>query len=116
MEKEKEDLKKQKQELKTGGSSDLEVRQAFIYRENYFSMLSETYSNLEGYDILVNYLKSIGNPVRFYELIRNLEHGEKFKDISYMYEASPFQKTLNAYLEALGLNKDTEEVETKEGE
>ena len=94
----------------------MEVRRAFIYRENYFSMLNETYSNLEGYEKLVNYLKTIENPVKFYNVIKNLEQGEKFKDISYMYEATPFQRTLNLYLKILGLDKDSEEVEVKEGE
>ena len=91
------------------------MRRAIVYRENYFSMLSETYSNLEGYDKLINYLKSIENPIAFYETIKNLESGEKLKDISYMYEATPFQRTLNYYLEVLGLTAD-EEIETKEGE
>lgn len=105
-----------KARIENWGSSDLEVRQAFIYRQNYFTMLSKTYSNLEGYDVLVKYLQSIENPVKFYELIKALEQGEKFKDISYMYDATPYQRTLNLYLESLGLNKNTVEYETKVGE
>lgn len=91
------------------------MRRAIIYRENYFSMLSETYSNLDGYDKLLNYLKGIENPITFYETIKNLESGEKLKDISYMYEATPYQRTLNYYLLELGLNEE-DEVEAKEGE
>lgn len=101
--------------IENWGSMDFEMRRAIVYKENYLRMFTETYVGLSNYDKVLARLKSIENPIQFYNILKKLEEGEKLKDISFMYEATPFQETLNKL--ALNLGMEIEDSETiEEGE
>ena len=105
--------------MRIGGSADFEMRRAITYAENYFEMLTKKYSNLDNYDLLIERLKKIDNPLEMYEALKKLESGEKYKDISYMYDATPYQLTLNSLLNELGVEVETDsevDEEFEEGE
>lgn len=91
------------------------MRRAIIYKENYLEMFTKTYVGLSNYDKVLAKLKSIENPIQFYNILKKLEEGEKLKDISFMYESTPYQETLNKLALNLGLEiEDSETIE--EGE
>ena len=101
--------------IENWGSADFEMRRAIIYQQNYFQMLEATYSGLENYDLVLEKLKSISNPLDFYNKLSKIESGEKLKDISFMYTNQPFQANLNRLAIELGIEiEDSEEIE--EGE
>lgn len=112
----KERFQKAKARIENWGSSDFEMRRAIIYRENYFTMLSKTYINVDNYEELIKKLKAIKNPLQFYEVIKKLESGEKYKDITFMYDATPYQQTLNGMLDELGVDVEVDSETIEEGE
>lgn len=115
-EKQKERFEKAKARIENWASSDFEMRRAITYANNYFEMLTKKYSNLENYDLLMNRLKKIDNPLEMYEVLKKLESGEKYKDISYMYDATPYQRTLNSLLNELGVELEVDSETIEEGE
>lgn len=83
------------------GRSDYSYKKAIIYRENYFTMLKETFEGLPNYQILIDYLnKNYSNPVEFWEFIKDYE---LYKDIEYMYTLSDQENRLNRMLDELGI-------------
>lgn len=114
--KQKEKFEEAKARIENWGSSDFEMRRAIVYRENYYSMIEKTYSSLENYEQLKKLLDSIENPLDFYETLKALESGEKLKDISFMYEATPFQRTLNKLISELSENPEVDSETSEEGE
>lgn len=52
--------------------SDRELRRAIIWRENYYKRL-ESLKNFDNYDLLINKLDSISNPVKMYEYVSQSE-------------------------------------------
>ena len=112
--KRKERFNEAKARIENWGSSDFEMRQAIVYRENYFEMFTKTYSLIDGFDLVFNKLKQISNPLEFYRVLSKLDNGEQLKDISFMYEAQPYQRNLKKLAEGLGVNLD--DVENKDDE
>lgn len=58
--------------IKYLGVSDWSLRKATIYRENYLKAI-ESISGFKNYDILLQKLKSISNPISFFEFIQQNE-------------------------------------------
>ena len=112
----KEIFEEAKVRIENWASADFEMRRAIIYRENYFKMLKERYEGLDNYDKVVEALKKIQNPITFYEKLKNFESGEQLKDITFMYENTPYQENLNKLAISLGIEIEDEDVVTKEGE
>lgn len=78
-------LKSSKEQIYKQGRSDYELWKAIIYKKNYLSMLKQSYSNYEDFELLYDYLDDISNPLDFYEFI---EDNEFLKDITLMYDAN----------------------------
>lgn len=64
------------------GSSDFKMIKSIIFRENFMKAV-ETYSNLDGYDLLIKKLNRMKNPINFYKLIKN---SDVFSDIFLYYK------------------------------
>ena len=113
----KELFEEAKARIENWGSADFEMRRAILYRDNYLTMLQKEYSEMEGYEEVVKYLKSIMNPIDVYKKLKSLESGEKLKDITFMYSTSQAQSIFNKLIEELGIDIETEDSELiEEGE
>ena len=64
------------------GSSDYKMIKSIIFKENFMKAV-ETYSNLDGYDLLIKKLNRLKNPINFYNLIKN---SDVFSDIFLYYK------------------------------
>lgn len=95
------------------GSSDYEIRQALLYRENYLKMF-EQFKNSEYYEAIVKKIKSYENPLTFFNKIKSLTYGEYLADIKYMYDSKQAELILGQMAEELGIK--TEDIDIKEGE
>ena len=63
------DFERVKERALTLGNLDIEIKKAMNYRKNYLEAL-EQMSGYKNYDILINKLNKIKNPIKFYEYIR----------------------------------------------
>lgn len=95
------------------GSSDYEVRQALLYRDNYLKMF-EQFKNSEYYDVIVKKIKSYENPITFYNKISSLSYGEYIRDIKFMYDSKQAELILGQVASELGI--ETEDIDIEEGE
>lgn len=95
------------------GSADYETRRALLYKENYLKMF-EQFKNSPYYEAIVKKIKSYGNPVTFYNKIRNLTYGEYLADIKYMYDSAQAELILKQMAEELGV--EVEDIDIEEGE
>lgn len=86
------------------GVSDYEMKKAITYRENYLQEL-EKYKNFQNYEKLEEKLKSITNPVAFYDFMSNTE---LTKDLTYQSDQAYTQEEFNRFLNDLGI--ETEDV------
>lgn len=64
------------------GSSGYKMIKSIIFRENFMKAV-ETYSNLDGYNILMKKLNRTRNPINFYNLIKE---SDVFSDIFLYYK------------------------------
>ena len=110
------EFKNLKRRLKTSGTSDYTMKKAITYKENYLNMI-EIYSNFDNYDKLITKLKSIQNPIDFYNFVSK---NELLSDITYMYEMDGsgiigvnVQEGFNNMLESVGIDieEDYEDIE-----
>ncbi len=76
------EYKRIKIRLEDLGSSDFKMIKSIIFRENFMKAV-ETYSNLEGYDLLMKKLNRTRNPINFYNLI---SESDVFSDIFLYYK------------------------------
>lgn len=104
-----------KARIENYGSQDYEIRVAETYKDNYLRMLKETFEGVKGYRKLVSKIKSM-NPITFYNKLKNMEQGEKVKDIRFMYDTSEYQEMFNLLLSEFDLDIYIEDVEFEEGE
>lgn len=95
------------------GSSDYEVRQALLYRENYLKMF-EQFKNSEYYEAIVKKIKSYENPLTFFNKIKSLSYGEYLADIKYMYDSKQAELILGQMAEELGI--EVQDLDIEEGE
>lgn len=84
------------------GSSDYEIRQALLYRDNYLKMF-EQFKNSEYYEAIVKKIKSYENPITFYNKISSLTYGEYIRDIKFMYDSKQAELILGSMAEELGI-------------
>lgn len=75
------------------GKSDYDLWRASIFRENFMNSLEEmsTYNN---YNILYNKLKSIKNPIQFYNYVKQ---SETLLDLFLFYKEKATAQTLGGY-------------------
>lgn len=104
-----EDLERMKIRLKFFGSSDTEMRKAIVYRENYMKEM-EKYQNFQNYDKLLEKMKSIKNPLQFYNHIKD---NLLVSDLTYQSDEYYSQSQFDEFLEMWGvrLTKKIEETE-----
>lgn len=95
------------------GSSDYEIRQALLYRENYLKMF-EQFKNSEYYEAIVKKIKSYENPLTFFNKIKSLSYGEYLADIKYMYDSKQAELILGQMAEELGI--EVQDIDVEEGE
>lgn len=76
------EYKRIKIRLEDLGSSDFKMIKSIIFQENFMKAV-ETYSNLEGYDLLMKKLNRTRNPINFYNLISK---SDVFSDIFLYYK------------------------------
>lgn len=107
------EFKKTVSTIENIGSSDYEIRQALLYRENYLKMF-EQFKNSEYYEAIVKKIKSYENPLTFFNKIKSLSYGEYLADIKYMYDSKQAELILGQMAEELGIK--TEDIDIEEGE
>ena len=64
------------------GSGGYKMIKSIIFRENFMKAV-ETYSNLDGYNLLMKKLNRTRNPINFYNLIKE---SDTFSDIFLYYK------------------------------
>lgn len=82
------------------GKLDLSMYRSIIYRQNYMKVL-ERYSHLDNYNLLIDKLNSIKNPISFYEFMKN--GTELTEDLFYQSDQHYTQQAFNSYIESLGI-------------
>lgn len=83
-----------KKTIKFQGSSDYTMKKAIVYRENYLNVL-ERYENFDNYDKLMEKLKSINNPVKFFDYVSKNELTE---DLYYQSNNFYSQQEFNRFV------------------
>lgn len=91
------------------GRYDYSMRKAIVFRENYIKVM-EKYRNFDNYDLLMNKLKSITNPLKFYEFV---SADEITIDLNLQSQQVYAQQAFNSFLIRLGFN-NIDDVITKE--
>lgn len=94
-----------KNRIQTTGTSDYTMRKAIVYRENYIKEM-EKYSHLDNYDKLMNRLKAIKNPLKFFEYVSK---NELIQDLTYQSDQYYSQRDFNKFISNFGIDiKDNE--------
>lgn len=94
------DLTLAKRRIQSAGVSDLKMKQAINYRNNYMKEM-EKYQNFENYDKLEAYLKKLSNPLSFYNKLESID--EKIVDLTYQSMQFYTQEEFNSFLNTLGI-------------
>ena len=96
------DFKRQKQNLKSTGTSDYQMKRSITYKKNYIENMKK-YSHLKNYEILKNKMESFVNPFDFYEYVKDKE---LIKDLTYQSDEYYTQEEFNEFLKDWGLEID----------
>lgn len=89
------DFNRLKKSIRFQGSSDYMMKKSIVYRENYINEM-EKYKNFENYEKLMDKLKSITNPIKFYEFVSK---NELTKDLTYQSDEFYSQIEFNRFVE-----------------
>lgn len=100
------EFKMLKERIKKTGVSDFEMKKAITYRENYLKVL-EKYSHYDNYELLMNKLKSIVNPIAFFNYVSETE---LTVDLTYQSEEYYTQENFNGFIESLGITIENDSV------
>lgn len=84
------------------GASDYEMKKAIIYREKYLKEM-EKYSHFENYDELMKKLKSILNPLKFFEFV---SQNELTQDLTYQSDQYYSQQEFNRFVEMFEIESE----------
>lgn len=87
------DFKRSLKMLKNSASGDRELKKALIWKENFYEHL-ETLSGYEHYDLLINELEKIKNPIKLYEF---MSQSEIFKDFFLWYKDKATSNTIAGF-------------------
>lgn len=87
------ELKRSLQVLKNNASGDRDLRKALIWKQNFYENL-ETLSGYEHYDLLMNELEKIKNPIKLYEF---MSQSEILKDFFLWYKDKATSNTLAGF-------------------
>lgn len=102
------EFKKLKSRIVTSGVSDLEMKRSIIFKQNYLKTM-EKYSHLDNYDLLMNKLRSIQNPIAFFNFVSATE---LTVDLTYQSEEYYTQEYFNSFIESLGIDLQEDSVST----
>ena len=97
------DFKRSLQTLKNSARSDREVRAAIVWRTNYLKRV-ESLKNFENYDIFVEAIKKVKNPIKLYEMI------EKSEILNDLFLWTDTDKILNPSTQTYGGFKSDQEA------
>ena len=78
---------------------DLKMKRSIVYRENYIKEMKK-YSHFDNYELLMEKLNSIKNPINFYEFV---SQNEFTGDLTWQSDQYYTQEAFNAYLQDLGI-------------
>ena len=95
-----------KNRIQTTGTSDYAMRKAIVYRENYIKEM-EKYSHLDNYDKLMNTLKAIKNPLKFFEYVSK---NELTQDLTYQSDEFYSQEAFNSFVQDFGIEINEDSV------
>ena len=101
----KGELKRLKNRIKNIGSSDYEMRKAIIFRENYLNNMKK-YENFDNYDKLMEKLKSIKNPLAFFDYV---SQNEITQDLTYQSDQYYTQREFDKFIEDFGIDLNGDE-------
>lgn len=93
------ELERLKYRVLSQARDDYKMRKALIYRDNYLKEMTK-YQNFEGYDLLMQKLNSIQNPLSFYEFMSQNVLSE---DLTFQSDQFYTQQEFNQFLEDLGI-------------
>lgn len=100
------DYKMIKERINFYAQSDLKMKRAIVYRENYIKEM-EKYSLFDNYDKFMNTLKSIKNPLDFFEFVSKTDFTV---DLTYQSEQYYTQEAFNSYLQDLGIEIEVDSI------
>lgn len=93
------EYKRLKERINKYAQSDLKMKRSINYRENYINEMKK-YSHFDNYQLLMEKLNSIKNPINFYEFV---SQNEFTGDLTYQSDQYYTQEAFNAYLQDLGI-------------
>lgn len=103
-------FKKYKSRIKKVGTQDYEMRKAMIYQDNYLNTL-EKYKGFSNYEVLIKKLRTIKNPKKFYNFLKNTNN-ENIIDLTYVSDQDMLEKEFNKFVQEI-LGEDVEVVDTE---
>jgi len=93
--------------IQSSGTMDYTYRKALVYQENYLKEM-EKYKNFDNYELLEQKLKSLKNPISFFDLV---SENELTGDLTYQSDQYYSQAEFNKFLGDLGIEIPEEESE-----
>ena len=104
------DFARIKSRIETLGVSDLEMKRAIIYRNNYLNVLKK-YSGYDNYDLLMKKLNSFSNPISFYNF---MSKDDIIVDLTYQSDEYMAQMQFNNFLYRLGIEFENDSMEIED--
>lgn len=95
-----------KERINKYAESDLKMKRSIVYRENYINEMKK-YSHFDNYNLLMEKLNSIKNPIKFYEFVSQNEFAG---DLTWQSDQYYTQEAFNYYLEDLGIEIETDSI------
>lgn len=96
-----------KESIRFQGASDYEMKKASIFRENYITEM-EKYKGFANYELFMDKLKSIQNPIEFFNFVSK---NELMQDLTYQSDEYYTQEEFNKFIsqfEIEGLEENEE--------
>ena len=94
------EFRRAKQRIETLGVSDLSMKRAITYRNNYMEVLKK-YEGYENYNKLMNRINKISNPESFY---RFFSKDDITVDLTYQSDETMLEDAFNQFLIRLGID------------
>lgn len=101
------DFNRLRERLSRMGKSDYTMKKAIVFRENYLKEM-EKYSHFDNYEKLMKKLRSLTNPISFFNFVSQNEFAG---DLTYQSDEVYTQQAFNSFLQDLGI--ETEDVQTR---
>lgn len=100
------EFKRLRERIQTSGTSDYSMKKSLVFMENYINEMKK-YSHFDNYEKLITKLKSIKNPIEFFNYVSK---NELTGDLTYQSDQYFSQQEFNRFIEELGIDNINETI------